>query len=116
MFVSKWDVDDTVVSEDAQRVIDGRLLSTSGSAGRYEDASVFTSEGTRCPETAGRVPERLPLGGEVAESCGDAEEESIVGGEELWGDDWVVWLGGSVHQTQDLFREGFRHPGGRGKL
>lgn len=103
MLVSQWDVDDTMVGEDAQGVISRHFLSTSGCTGRHEDPSVFPSESTGCPEATGRVPERLPLSGGISESSGNTEEESVVGGEDIWGDDWVVWFGRSVQQFQDVF-------------
>ena len=110
MFVSQWNVDDTVVSEDTQGVINGHLLSTSGSTSRNEDTSVFTSESTGCPQFAGRVPECLPLGRGVSVSSRDTEQESIVGGKDIRGDDWVVGFGRGVHQRKDIFREGFGNP------
>jgi len=64
---------------------------------RDEDFSVFAGESTCAPPPAGRVPERLPLSGEVSVWSGDAEEETVVGGEDVGGDDWVVWFGGSGH-------------------
>ena len=103
VLVSQWNVDDTVMSKGAQGVVNGRLLSTSRPTGRHEDTSVFTSESTGCPKPTSRVPERLPLGREVSKSSRNTEEESVVGGEDVWCDDWVVGFGGSVHQPQDVF-------------
>ena len=110
VLVSQRNVYDPVVGEDAQRVIGGHLLSASGSSGRHKDTSVFTGEGTRCPKTASRVPESLPLSWGVTKSSGNAEEESVIGGQNGWGDDWVVAFGRSVHLLQDVLREGFRDP------
>ena len=113
MLVSQWNVDDTMDNEDVQGVINGHLLSASGSASRNEDPSVFTSESTGCPQFAGRVPECLPLGREISVSSRDTEQESVVGGEDICSDDWVVGLGRGVHQRKDIFRESFGNPEGR---
>jgi len=42
------------------------------------------------PELAGGIDEGLPLGGEVAVTCWNAEDEAVLGGKDVWGDDWVV--------------------------
>ena len=91
-----------MVSEDAQGVENGRLLSTSRSGSRHEYTSIFTGETTGCPKTTGRIPERFPLSRVVGVSGRNTEEESVIGGEDIWGDDWVVWLGRSVHHFQDI--------------
>jgi len=97
LLVSQWNVDDTVVGEDAQGVKNGHFLSTSERPGRHEDTGVFTVKSAGCPEPTGRVPEGLPLSWEVGVSSGDTKEEGVVGGEDLRGHDWVVGFGGSVH-------------------
>ena len=107
MLVSERNVDDAVVSEDAQGIEDRHFLSASGSASRHEDTCVLAGKSTGFPETAGRVPEGLPLGGMVAESSGNAEEEGVVGGEDFRSDDRVVRFRRSVHLLEDRFCEGF---------
>lgn len=49
-------------------------LGTSGD----EETGVFAPEATGGPNAAGLVPEGLPLGGEVAVSGGDTEQDGIV--------------------------------------
>lgn len=57
-------------------------------------------------ETVGAVPwnlTHLPLAGEVAVTCGDTEEEGIVGGEGFGGNlGNVAGLRGRTHLGQDL--------------
>jgi len=81
-------IDDTVVSESAQGVLDRLFLTASLSCHCDEDAGVFAGESTGSPESTGRVPKSLPLSGKVSEPTGDAEEESVVGGEDLGRDYW----------------------------
>lgn len=110
MFVPQRNVYDTVVGEDAQRIEDGGLLSASRFTSRHKDPSVFTGESTGAPKSACRVPERLPLSGEVRESSGDPQEESVVGGEDVWGDERVVGFGRSMHLLQDVLWQGLGDP------
>ena len=60
----------------------------------------------------GRVMEgtHLPLGGEVTETGGDTEEEGVIGGEDLGGDDGVCWFCRGVHLGEDLGGEGLGDP------
>ena len=102
---------DTVVSEGAQGVLDRLFLTASLSSHRDENPGVFAGESAGSPESTGRVPKRLPLSGEVAETSGDAEEESIIGGEDLGRDYWVVWFFRSTHLPQHLLGEGFWNSG-----
>lgn len=104
-------IDDTVVSEGTQGVLDRLFLTASLSCHRDEDAGVFAGESTGSPESTGRVPKSLPLSGKVSEPTGDAEEESVVGGEDLGCDYWVVWFWRSMHLFQHLLREGFWNSG-----
>jgi len=90
-------VDHTVVNEGAQRVLDRLFLTASLSCHHDKKPGVFTGESTGSPETAGRIPERLPLSGDVSESSGDAEKESVVGGEDIGRYYWVVWFGWGVN-------------------
>jgi len=102
---------DTVVSEGAQGVLNCLFLTTSLSSYRDENPGVFAGESAGSPESTGRVPKRLPLSREVAETSGDAEEESVVGGENLGRDYWVVCFFRSAHLPQYLLREGFWNSG-----
>jgi len=85
-----------MMNEGDQGVLDRLFLTASLSCHQDENPGVFSFKGTGSPETAGRIPECLPLSGEASESSGDAEKESVVGGEDLGCDYWVVWSGGSV--------------------
>jgi len=105
-------VDYPVVNETAQGVLDRLFLAASLSPHRDENPSVFASESASGPESDCRVPERLPLGGEISESSGDAEEECVVGGENIGGDYWVVWFGSSAHFLQHTLWECLWNPGG----
>jgi hypothetical protein len=60
------------MSEDTHGVIGRGLLSTPDITGRNEETSVLPGESTGLPKATGRVPERLPLSGEVAEFSGNA--------------------------------------------
>ena len=103
-------VDDTVVNEGAQGVLDRLFLTASLSSHRDENPSVFAGALAGSPESIGRLPKDPPLSGVVSVSSGDAEEESIVGGEDLGCDYWVVWFC-SMHLLQHLLREGFWNSG-----
>lgn len=50
----------------------------------------------------------LPLGGEVPVPGGDTEEEGVIGGQDVDGDQGVVGFGRGMHLGEDLLREGFR--------
>jgi len=104
-------VNNPMVNEGAQGVLNCLFLTAPLSRQRDEDSGVFAGESTCLPQPVGRVPERLPLSGEVSVCSGDAEEETVVGGEDVWGDDWVIWFGSSVHFLQHALWEGFRDPG-----
>lgn len=47
----------------------------------------------------------LPLGGEVAETSGDTDNEGVKAGKDVGGDDGVVGLCRGVHLGQDFLRE-----------
>jgi hypothetical protein len=70
--------------------------------------NLLTSESTSRPEAACGIDECLPLSREVAVTCGDTEEESIVILQLIGGNDCVVGLGGCVHLSEDLIGEGLR--------
>ena len=108
--VSERNIKQAMMGEGAHMCDDGALLPTTKTGGADEDARVLPPEATGLPEPAGGIPERLPLGGEVAVTRGHAEQEGIVLGQVgrvgECGD--VGVLGRSVHLTQDVFGEGFR--------
>jgi hypothetical protein len=104
-------VDDTVVNKGAHGTLDRLFLTTSLSCHRDENPGVFAGESTGSPESTCRVPKGLPLSGEASVSSGDAEEESVVGGEDLRRDYWVFRFCRSVHLPQHLLREGFWNSG-----
>jgi len=89
--------DDAMVNKSTQGALDRLFLTTSLSSDRNENPGILSSEGTFGPESTGRVPKRPPLSGGVSVSSRDAEEESVVGGEDFWRDYRVVWFGGSAH-------------------
>ena len=109
--VPERDIDDAVVSEGAHGGNGGGFLTAARGAGADEQASIFAPEATGLPEMAGGVPECLPLGGEVAVTGGDAEEEGVVGLEDVRGDGGVVRLGWGVHLGQDFLGEGLADSG-----
>ena len=114
--VAEGDKVDAVVHERRDRVDHRRLLPTAGRRGGHEHGRVLAEERALRPELAGRVPERLPLGGEVAVAGGDAEDEGVKVGEVVGGEDGVVGLGGRVELLEDLLREGLRDPMGVARL
>lgn len=59
IFISQWDVDDTVVRQNRDGVEDGGFLSSSETGGGNKYACVFTRVGTRGPHAASCVPECL---------------------------------------------------------
>lgn len=60
-------------------------MSTTWSAGGNEDSGEFSPVASGLPLAAGSVPEGFPLGGEVAISGWDTEEECVLG--------CVSWVG-----------------------
>ena len=105
--VSQRDVDEAVVDESRHGGDGGGLLATTEGAGADEHTSILAPEGALLPLLAGLVPEGLELGGEVAVTCGDAEEDAVeglkLGGVVQDGD--VGRLGRRVHLLEDLFGE-----------
>jgi len=106
--VTQRDVEEAVVSEGAHGSNGGRLLATTEGTSGDEQTSVFAPEATRGPDTAGAVPEGLPLSGEVTVTGGDTEEDGIVVKESLVAGNRVGRLGGSVHLGENVLREGLR--------
>lgn len=102
--VSQRNIDDAVVSQCAHTGKSSRFLATAGGAGGDENTSVFSPVATAAPNTAGFVPERFPLGGEVAISGWDSKEKSVVL-EKLIGvtqDLNAGVLGSSMHFGEDI--------------
>ena len=106
--VAKGNVDETVVHKRAHAGNGSRLLATAQGARRNEDTGVLSPEGALLPLLACLVPEGLELGGEVAVTGGDTEEDTVKGlqlGGVVQGSD-VGGLGRSVHLVEDVLREG----------
>ena len=92
------------------------LLTSSLGSGGNEEADVFAPVAARLPLLPGRVPEGLPLGGEVAVTGRDAEEEGVVFGELVGRDEGDGGgLAGGVHLGEDLLREGLLNSLVRGR-
>lgn len=133
VLVSEGNEDDAVVDESREGGDNGALLSSSKSSGGDEDTSVLAGEASTCPQATGGVPESLKRGGrrervrwqildgetylpltwEVTVTSGNADQESIVRGKNLWGDDGVVGFGGGVELLEDLIGERLRDPARR---
>ena len=83
------------------------LLSSALRGGADEDTNVFPVEPATLPLLAGLVPEGFPLGGEVAVSGWDTEEEGVVFFELVRGDDRDgAGLAGGVHLGEDFLGKG----------
>ena len=108
---------DAMVHERRKRRDDRRLLAAAERGGRDEHGRELARERAGRPELAGRVPERLPLGGEVAVAGGDAEEEGVELGEVAGREDRVRGLGGRVQLGEDVLGERLGDPvlGGEGE-
>lgn len=102
---------ETVVSESAHGSNGGRLLTTTQGTRGDEQTGILAPVAAGGPDAAGLVPEGLPLGGEVAEAGGDAEEDGIVLEQVSRLSDGVGGLGGGVHLAEDVGGEGFGNPG-----
>jgi len=107
LFVPERDVDESMVDKGGEGVGDGDLLPATLGAGGDEDAAHLAGEGGPAPEGAGCVPERLPLHGEVAEACGNAEKESVKVEEVVGEKDGVVGAWGCLDEPQNVLGEGF---------
>lgn len=106
--VSERNVVDSMVRKDRQRVGDGGLLATLGSASRHKEAGGFTNQTTACPQGTSAVPERLPLRREGTIASWHTEEVGVVLGKSVDGGNGIVRLGGSVDRGEDRFGEGLR--------
>lgn len=108
--VAQRDVEEAVVGESAHGSNGGRLLATTESTSGDEQTGVLAPEATSGPNTAGAVPEGLPLSGEVTVTGRDTEQNSVEG-EEIGGlYNGVASLGRSVHLGQNFLVEGFGDP------
>lgn len=59
LLVAERDENYTVVGQSRERSVDGHLLTSTRSTGRYEDAGVLAMEKSLSPETTSSVPEGL---------------------------------------------------------
>lgn len=99
-------VDHTVVGQGRKQVDNGGLVTTAGTGGD-EDTGRLMVEGTLLPQTACGIDEGLHLGWQVTKSSWEAEDDPVGLSEDVWGGNWVVWLGWGVHLGQYLLAEGF---------
>ena len=76
--ISQWYVDEAVVSQGRHSRQSRTFLPTTLSAGADEKTGHFAPVSSSLPDTAGLVPESLPLSWEVAISGWNTEEESVV--------------------------------------
>lgn len=104
--VTQWDEDHTVVGEGGEHGDDGHFLTTTGTGGD-EDTGRLAVESTGGPETTGSVDEGRHLGSGLTESGWDTEDDTVSLLEDVWGGNWVVWLGWGVEQVQDVLWQGF---------
>lgn len=105
--VAQRDVDDAVMRQGRQSSNNRALLSTTWSTSRDKDTSILSPVCARSPLTSSRIPECLPLRGEVTITGGDTEEESVVlleGGGVDDGD--VGGFGWCVHLGENFLGEG----------
>lgn len=102
---------ETVVSESAHGSNGGRLLTTTQGTRGDEQTGILAPVAAGGPDAAGLVPEGLPLGREVAEAGGDAEEDGVVLEQVSRLSNGVRGLGRGVHLAEDVGGEGFGDPG-----
>lgn len=109
--ISQRDVYDSMVSERAHGRDDGGFLTASQGTGRYENTGVLAPIRSGLPLLTRRVPERFPLRREIPVTGRNAEEKSVVLGEDTGADEGDVRrLARGVHLGKDLLRESFLHP------
>ncbi len=104
--VSERDVDDAVVYKSRHGGNNSALLPTAWSGSRDEDTRVLAPQSSRCPQTAGGIPEILPLRWEVSVTSWDTNQESIISRENFGGDNWDVWLSRGMHLGENLLWQG----------
>lgn len=98
-------IDHAVMSERAHGRNASGLLPSTDTSGGNEQARVLAPEATLLPLGAGGIEESFPLGGEVAVTGGDAEQDAVVLLELGRCDDRdgrVLWRG--VHLLEDFLR------------
>lgn len=110
VLVSKRNEGEAVVSQSAHGSNGSRFLTTTGGTSRDEETSRLAPVTTASPDATGLVPEGLPLGGEVAVTGRDTEENGVVLQESVRLSDGVAALGGSVHLGQDFLGESLSDP------
>lgn len=108
--VAQRDVEEAVVGESAHGSNGGRLLATTEGTSGDEQTGVLAPEATGGPDTAGAVPEGLPLSREVTVTGGDTEEDGIVVKEVFGGGNGVGGLRGSVHLSENFLGKGLGDP------
>ena len=111
---SQWHIDDAVMCKRAHGSKAGAFLPATLRCGRDEETAVFAPIATTLPLFSRLVPESLPLCREVAITCRNAEEESIVFLEFVRRDKWdACVLARRIHFRKDVFGEGFFDSGER---
>ena len=113
VLVPERHIDDPVVRERREGAQRGDLLPTAGRARRDEHARVLGVQRARAPQLPGRVPEGLPLRGEVTVARRDAEDERVVVGEVPRLEDGVCGLRGRMHFGENFCGERLLDPAGR---
>lgn len=112
--IAQGDEDHALMDPGGESSDGGRLLPAAGGARADEETKVFALQGPGHPQLAQTVDEGLPLGRVVAVPGGDAEEEGVVGLEDVGSDDWDVLVGArGVHLGQHFLGQGFFDPRGR---
>lgn len=75
--ITQGHIDDPVMGQGGHARDGGRFLPAALGGRADEEAGHLAVEATALPQSAGLVPEDLPLGGEVAVTGGDAKEEGL---------------------------------------
>lgn len=110
--VAERNVDHALVHPAAQGGDGGRLLPTAGGGRADEQPEVLAVQGARLPQLTEMVDECLPLGRVVAVAGGDAEEEGVVGLEDVRGDEGdALVLRRRVHLAEHFLWEGLLDSG-----
>ena len=113
--IAQRDEDHAVVRERRHGRQRRALLPAAGAGAGNKDAGILARVAAGGPNLARLVPERLPLGGEVAVARRDADQVAVV----LQQLGRVVehghggGLGRGVHLGEHVVGEGFGYPGGR---
>ena len=86
------------------------LLASALACGRDEQTTELASELALCPELAGRVPEGLPLAGEVTETGGNTHQEGVKVGQVVGSENGVLALGRGVQELEDVLGKSLGDP------